>query len=68
MRLCAKQIHILNQQRPKFKIQNWHGQQVCVEWECDDDLDPTNFGKTLRDYGVIVGMVYQQPEYGDGWA
>jgi hypothetical protein len=50
--------------QPKF----WFGQQVCVEYECDDELDPVNLGKTFRDYGVVVGMVYQQPEYGDGWA
>ncbi|MBD2385252.1 hypothetical protein [Cylindrospermum sp. FACHB-282] len=49
--------------QPKF----WFGQQVCFEWECDDDLDITNCGKSFRDYGVVVGMTYQQPGCDDGW-
>lgn len=43
--------------QPKF----WFGQQVCMKWECDDELDE-RYGRTFYDYGVVVGMVYD-----DAW-
>ncbi|WP_353930886.1 hypothetical protein WJM97_21920 [Okeanomitos corallinicola TIOX110] len=43
--------------QPKF----WFNQRVCNEWICDDELDG-KYGLTIRDYGVVVGMVYR-----DSW-
>lgn len=39
---------------PKF----WFGDQVCLEWICDDELDPDNFGRSLQDYGVVIGLFF----------
>lgn len=41
-------------QPPKF----WFGDQVCYESVCDDQRDPENFGKPLRDYGVVIGLFF----------
>ena len=41
-------------QSPKF----WFGDYICQEWVCDDELDPDRFGKTLCDYGVVIGLIY----------
>ncbi|HLO83657.1 MAG TPA: hypothetical protein VK203_01410 [Nostocaceae cyanobacterium] len=40
--------------QPKF----WFGQRVVLEYELDDELDSRD-GQTFRDYGHIIGMVYQ---------
>ncbi len=50
---------------PKF----WFGDWVCHEWVCDDELDPDNFGKTLRDYGVVIGLFFSSgsSRYRPGW-
>lgn len=50
---------------PKF----WFGDQVCFEWECDDECDRENFGKTLRDYGVVIGLFFSggSRQYMPGW-
>lgn len=65
-RTVSDSIHdrpLLSVPRPKF----WFGQQVCWEWTSNDDLDP-NYGKTYRDLGQVVGMVWQPPHYKDvGW-
>ncbi len=48
---------------PKFAF----GQQVCCQWINDDDLDP-EYGTTYRDYGVVIGMVWQFPQVkAPGW-
>ncbi len=47
--------------RPKF----WLGQQVCHQWKSDDIYDP-KCGTTYRDYGFVVGMVFEPPDYRDG--
>lgn len=52
-------------QFPKF----WFGDYVYEEQICDDDLDPDNFGKPLRDYGVITGLFFSggSRHYAPGW-
>lgn len=50
---------------PKF----WFGDYIYEEQICDDDLDPDNFGKPLRDYGVIIGLFFSggSGQYMPGW-
>ena len=42
---------------PKY----WFNDRVVCEWYCDDNMDPL-CGTTFRDYGAVVGVVYQIPE------
>jgi hypothetical protein len=54
---------ILQLPQPKFA----RGQHVCHQWTNEDDLDP-NCGTTYRDYGVIVGLLYDiRNRYVSGW-
>ena len=51
--------------KPEF----WFGDQVCLEWQCDDKLDLENFGKPLQDYGVVIGLFFSggSRRYAPGW-
>ena len=51
--------------KPEF----WFGDQVCLEWQCDDELDLENFGKPLQDYGVVIGLFFSggSRRYAPGW-
>lgn len=50
---------------PKF----WFGDWICHEIVCDDELDPENFGRSLRDYGVVIGLFFSSgsSRYQPGW-
>lgn len=52
--LWVKSDPLSDSPTPKF----WFGDWVCHESVCDDELDPDNFGKTLRDYGVVIGLFF----------
>lgn len=59
-RLRFTQSHLPH---PKF----WFGERVYWEWTNDDSLSSA-YGKTYRDYGFVVGMVFQPPQYNCiGW-
>ena len=51
-------VNIPDIPHPKFLF----GQKVCMEWVNDDDRSPT-CGTTYKDYGFIVGILFDHPDY-----
>lgn len=46
--------------QPKFRI----GQYVSTGYWCDDHLDPERFGRFIKYYGYITGIVYDHSQIG----
>lgn len=50
--------------RPKFQI----GDYVSSGYWCDDHLDPERFGKFIKYYGFVTGVLYShEATKKDGW-
>jgi|SRR6476469_2235364 len=53
-----------NTHQPKFKF----GDRVALQYVCDDELDPDDFGKTFYDAGTVYGIAYNVPAIDKGYA
>lgn len=53
-------LRFCNLPRPKFQI----GQYVSCGYWCEDQLDPERFGKFIKYYGYVTGLVFDHQEIG----